>query len=192
MSPQEAQDLIQFHKTHKSLQNIGDGSDYFGIRFISIHTQWVRDIVFRIVYNLVGEIRKTTDQIVYPEMIGLNEWPIGGVQEPHLDTYSSNELEHGTFSKSGPAREWTCILYLNDDFKGGRTYVPDEEVYEPETGSGLLFQGIYIPHGVEKVRRNSRHTISFWFTQDEMKQMVQHPVYDLNLDEDSYRLQHQN
>lgn len=187
MSPQEALDLIQFHKTHKSLEGVGDGSDYTGIRFMHIHTQWVRDLVFRIIYQLVGEIRLVSNQIVYPEMIAINEWPIGGVQSPHLDTYSNQEMNHGTQSKT-PAREWTCILYLNDDFTGGETYVPDGETYKPEACSGLLFQGIYIPHGVNKVRRNSRHTISFWFTQDEMRQMVQHPVYDLNLDEDSYRL----
>ena len=187
MTPQEAQDLIQFHKNHKSLEAVGDGSDYFGIRFMHIHTQWVRDIIFRIIYQLTGEIRLISNQIVYPEMIAINEWPIGGVQAPHLDTYSNQEVLHGTQSEK-PAREWTCILYLNDDFKGGETYVPQGETYKPEACSGLLFQGIYISHGVNKVRRNSRHTISFWFTQDEMRQMVQHPVYDLNLDEDSYRL----
>ncbi len=187
MTPQEAQELILFHKNHKSLEAVGDGSDYFGIRFMHIHTQWVRDIVFRIIYQLTGEIRLISNQIVYPEMIAINEWPIGGVQSPHLDTYSNQEVLHGNQSEK-PAREWTCILYLNDNFKGGETYIPQGETYKPEACSGLLFQGIYIPHGVNKVRRNSRHTISFWFTQDEMRQMVQHPVYDLNLDEDSYRL----
>lgn len=187
MSPQEAQDLIQFHKNHKSLEAVGDGSDYFGIRFMHIHTQWVRDLVYKIIYQLTGEIRLISNQIVYPEMIAINEWPIGGVQEPHLDTYSNQEVKHGNKSEK-PAREWTCILYLNDDFRGGETYVPNGETYKPEACSGLLFQGIYIPHGVSKVRRNSRHTVSFWFTQDESRQMVQHPVYDLELDEDSYRL----
>ena len=42
--------------------------------------------------------------------------------------------------------------------------MPYGEEYVPETGTGLLFQGIYIEHGVRKVRRNSRHTISFWFS----------------------------
>ena len=40
----------------------------------------------------------------------------------HLDTYSNQEVKHGTQSEK-PAREWTCILYLNDDFRGGETYV---------------------------------------------------------------------
>ena len=46
-----------------------------------IHTQWVRDLVYRIIYQLTGEIRLISNQIVYPEMIAINEWdPIGGVQ----------------------------------------------------------------------------------------------------------------
>ena len=180
-------DLIQFHKSHRHLTGVGDGSDYTGIRFMHIKSPWLRQYVAEVIVDLVVEIRKTSDQIVYPEMIAINEWPIGGVQSPHLDTYSNQEMTHGT-SPDKPSREWTCILYLNDNYRGGRTYVPDGEIYEPEQGSGLLFQGIYIPHGVEKVRRHPRHTISFWFTTDVERCMPLFPVDDLSLDEDSYRL----
>ena len=187
MSKERCQEIIQFHKSHRHLTGVGDGSDYTGIRFMHIKSPWLRQYVAEVIVDLVGEIRKTSDQIVYPEMIAINEWPIGGVQSPHLDTYSNQEMTHGT-SPDKPSREWTCILYLNDNYKGGRTYVPDGEVYEPEQGSGLLFQGIYIPHGVEKVRRHARHTISFWFTTDVERCMPLFPVDDLSLDEDSYRL----
>ena len=187
MSKERFQEIIQFHKSHRHLTGVGDGSDYTGIRFMHIKSPWLRQYVAEVIVDLVGEIRKTSDQIVYPEMIAINEWPIGGIQHPHLDTYSNQEMTHGT-SPDKPSREWTCILYLNDNYKGGRTYVPDGEVFEPEQGSGLLFQGIYIPHGVEKVRRHPRHTISFWFTTDVERCMPLNPVDDLSLDEDSYRL----
>ena len=188
MTPEVCQEMIQWHKSHRHLTGVGDGSDYTGIRFMHIHAEWIRYEVAKIIVNLVGEIRKTSDQIVYPEMIAINEWPIGGIQHPHLDTSSNQEVNHGT-SPDKPSREWTCILYLNDNYHGGRTYIPDGEVFEPETGSGLLFQGIYIPHGVQKVRRHPRHTISFWFTTDVDRCMPIFPVQDLELDEDSWRLQ---
>ena len=187
MTKERCQEIIQFHKSHRHLTGVGDGSDYTGIRFMHIKSPWLRQYVAEVIVDLVGEIRKPSDQIVYPEMIAINEWPIGGIQHPHLDTYSNQEMTHGT-SPDKPSREWTCILYLNDNYKGGRTYVPDGEVFEPEQGSGLLFQGIYIPHGVEKVRRHPRHTISFWFTTDVERCMPLFPVDDLSLDEDSYRL----
>ena len=63
-------------------------------------------------------------------MIAINEWPIGGIQHPHLDTYSNQEINHDT-SPDKPSREWTCILYLNNNYHGGRTYIPDGEVFEP-------------------------------------------------------------
>ena len=188
MSMERCQEMILFHKSHRHLTGVGDGSDYTGIRFMHIHTPHIREWIAEVIVNLIGEIRKTSDQVVYPEMIALNEWPIGGFQKPHLDTYSNQEMNHGT-SPDKPSREWTCILYLNDNFNGGRTYIPDGETYEPETGSGLLFQGIYIPHGVSKVRRHPRHTLSFWFTTDSGRCMPINPVRALNLDEDSIRLQ---
>ena len=188
MMPEKCQQIIEFHKSHRHLQAVGDGSDYFGIRLMHIHNPDIRQWVFEVMVDLIGEIRKTSDQIVFPEMVAINEWPIGGIQDPHLDTYSNQQFEAGT-EETHPAREWTCILYLNDDFNGGRTYVPEGETYEPEMGSGLLFQGIYIPHGVTKVRRNSRHTISLWFTTDSSRVMPIYPVRDLGLNEDNIRHQ---
>ena len=120
-------------------------------------------------------------------MIAINEWHYRWSSTvTHLDTYSNQEMNHGT-SQDKPSREWTCILYLNDNYKGGRTYVADGEVYEPEEGSGLLFQGIYILHGVEKVRRHLRHTISYWFTTDIERCMLSFLLMTI-LDEDSWRL----
>ena len=200
VTPEEAENLIQFWKEHKHLIRIGSPSEYQGIRLLHIQTQWVRDIIWRVIYQLIGDIRKISDAVVVPEMVRLNCWPIGGEQHPHLDIYSNQEMELNTFH-GNPSREWTCILYLNDDLRGGETYIPDGEVlchdnvkrayppqsFPPVKGSGLLFQGIYIPHGVSKVRRNDRYTVSLWFSSNLKKQMVTHPI-DLELNEDSYRL----
>ena len=159
----QCQQIIQFHRTHKHLTSVGSATDYNGIRFQHIQTPWVRQLVGQVALNLICEIYKTQGKVTYPEMIAINEWPIGGFQEPHLDTYSSESLLDLDNLEQNQ-REWTCILYLNDNFQGGETYVPYGEEYVPETGTGLLFQGIYIKHGVRKVRRNSRHTIYFWFS----------------------------
>ena len=200
VTPEEAKSLIQFHKEHPHLVRIGSEKEYVGIRMCHIKSQWVRDIIWRVVYHLIGEIRLISNQVVVPEMIGLNRWPIGGEQHPHLDIYSNQEMELNTFHGQ-PSREWTCILYLNDDLKGGETYIPEgkflchdnvereypPETYPPQATSGLLFQGIYIPHGVSKVRRNDRYTISLWFSSNLKKQMMTHPIH-LDDNEDSFRL----
>ena len=80
LTENQSRNLIHFHQTHKHLRSVGDGSDYRAIDLIHIHTQWIRDVFNRIAYQSVGEIRKHSDQVVYPEMTALNEWAIGGVQ----------------------------------------------------------------------------------------------------------------
>jgi hypothetical protein len=90
--------MIEFHKSHRHLTAIGDGSDYTGIRLMHIQNNLIRKWIAEVMVNLIGEIRKISDQVVFPEMVGINEWPIGGVQAPHLDTYSNqqmNLLENG-------------------------------------------------------------------------------------------------
>ena len=92
-----------------------------------------------------------------------------------------------------PSREWTVIVYLNDDYSGGETYFPPTDYYpfghqvEKNVGDGLLFQGIYHPHGVFKVRRNNRYTISIWFTEDLDKAMTQRPVKDIGHNENTIK-----
>ena len=189
MSPNQAKELIYFHKTHQHKRSIGDGSDYRAIDLLHIQTQWVRDIFNRISYRCVGEIFHCTDQVVYPEMTALNEWGIGGVQHPHLDTYSNVDKEHD-FVEEVPSREWTLILTLNDDFGGGKTYFPDQDyTHKPTECEGILFQGLYHLHGVEPVRRCSRHTISMWFSEDPDRILTDARTNDLSLDLHSLRLQ---
>lgn len=116
-------------------------------------------------------------------MIALNEWEIGGVQDPHLDTYSTVELNNDAVEDQ-PSREWTLILYLNENFKGGETYFPEQNnhIHEPKAREGILFQGLYHEHGVFPVRRNSRHTISMWFSTNPDMIITDERTKDLELD----------
>lgn len=187
LSQHQANKLIHYFRTHRNLVGVGDGSDYTGINKIHIHTQWVRDLLSVLEIKAVGEIRKYSDQIVYPEMCQITEWPIGGVQEPHLDSYSSYDLTHN-MEEENPSREWTAIVYLNQDYKGGRTYFPTSEYnaveyfHQQESCEMLLFQGIYHPHGVEKVRGNNRYTIAIWFSTDENRIISDRRTTDLSVD----------
>jgi len=175
ISPEDCQSLIKFHLTHNHLRTVGDGTDYRAIDYVHVQSQWVRDIFNRVSHICTSHIFKETGQYFYPEMMALNEWGIGGIQNPHFDTYSNAEVAHDTVPQEGNSREWTCILYLNDDYRGGETYFPPSETFpighthQPAPAEGLLFQGLYLEHGVSAVRRGPRHTISLWFTDIEDK-----------------------
>ena len=180
---------MYYHQTHKHKRSIGDGTDYRAIDLLHVQTQWVRDIFNRIAFRSVAEIFKSSNQIVYPEMTALNEWEIGGVQHPHLDTYSNVDKEHGTIEDK-PSREWTLILTLNDNYNGGETYFPDQDyVHKPTACEGVLFQGLYHMHGVNPVRRCSRHTISMWFTENPDLILSDERTNNLELDKITIRNQ---
>lgn len=174
-------------KHHNHLRTVGDGSDYTAVNKVHIFNQHIRDILNHVEYSLVGEIRKICDRTVYPETTIICEWPIGGIQHPHTDLYSNPDLNANN-DPANPAREWTCIINLNDEYRYGRTYFPqsehieEQEYVKPKTGSGILFQGIHHLHGVEKVRGCSRWTIALWFTSDFNKIMVDIPSKDLSKD----------
>ena len=156
-----------------------------------IHSPEIRDILNRMDFRVTSHIRTENDSIVFPEMSTINEWPVGGCQPAHLDTYSRYELEHEEpVDATSPNREWTCILYLNDDFRGGETVFPDlkeDNMFSAEIGSGLVFQGIYHQHGVNRVRRGERWTVSTWYTSNPEKILYPNPVRNLDLDNLSVR-----
>ena len=188
ITEKESRELILYLKKHSHLKTIGDGTDYTAINILHIHTQWVRDIFNRLSFDVIGEIYKNTGERVYPEMVALNEWDIGGVQEPHTDELSDVDLRNDNVKKDGLSREWTVILYINghESFQGGETYFPDEgpsgEIITPVLGTGVVFRGVDLKHGVYPVRRGARYTISQWFTADRDRIITDSRTRDLSLD----------
>ena len=64
-------------------------------------------------------------------------------------------------------RDYTSILYLNDDYSGGETFLPDHNVIcSAEKGKLLVFPSSY-PHGVNRIKNKCRYTLMTWFTEDE-------------------------
>jgi hypothetical protein len=178
--------LIDWFKRNRDLCSVGSTFDYQAITRHTILNNDVRKLINRMTYDniswLVGHLQKP----MYPEMSLIAEWPIGGQQHPHVDTYSTYELDDPTDElqedldnnrasfniKDNPNREWTSITYLNTNYNGGETWFPEyaESWYEesfkhtPKQGQSVVFRGVSTLHGVSPVRRNSRYTIAQWYT----------------------------
>lgn len=200
LAKEECHQLIRWHNSHKHLETVGSNTDYQGIRKLHIQNEYIRSLFQKAENTCLGEIYKATGKPFYTEMSTMCSWWNGGYQDPHLDTYSNAELNTDSnieqrveSGEEKPSREWTCILYLNDQYTGGETYFPPSDYYpmghqvEKEVGDGLIFQGIYHAHGVFKVRRTERHTLALWFTEDLGKAMTQRPVSDLGFNETSIK-----
>jgi 2OG-Fe(II) oxygenase superfamily len=65
-----------------------------------------------------------------------------------------------------PWREWAGIIYLNDDYTGGRLIFPESgTAYRPVAGALALFPASLL-HAVEAGSVMPRYTAPLWFTGD--------------------------
>jgi hypothetical protein len=82
-------------------------------------------------------------------------YDVKGKYETHVDTFHqhSNEI-----------RKLTVLVFLNDDFEGGKFYIQNShERYYPEQKKGtvLLFPS-FMPHGVEPITKGVRYSVVTW------------------------------
>ncbi|KAA0185986.1 hypothetical protein HAZT_HAZT005329 [Hyalella azteca] len=114
---------------------------------------------------------------------------INGVPVEYYDTRPPGDLSHvvhvdncilygpGECLQRPPAytfRDYSAILYLNDDFEGGEFVFTDDPQAKavqssvtPKCGRMVAFSaGPENPHGVKAVRRGSRCALALWFTHD--------------------------
>ena len=90
---------------------------------------------------------------------------------PHAD---NERREHGRWLPNHtPQREYTALVYLNNNFTGGELVFPDREVVViPKPG---LFVGFpsnrKFVHAVPNVLSGKRYSLPVWFTMDSAKAM---------------------
>jgi hypothetical protein len=99
------------------------------------------------VMSCMTDAVKKHDGKAYINYAHLVRWPAPIEQPIHQDFYY---------------HAWTSVLYLNDDFEGGCTWVEGEKI-KPKKGDMILFQGRYLKHGVMPVTKGHRYTITAWY-----------------------------
>lgn len=79
---------------------------------------------------------------------------------PHSDSTGNNGEDNGTGH-----RKFSCLLYLNDNFKGGNLWFPKQNTeIIPEPNKLVLFPATFeYMHGVKQVTSGVRYSIlEFW------------------------------
>jgi hypothetical protein len=97
--------------------------------------------------NMISEVRCKFDDTSVLNYFQAVKWPTNSGQNRHVD--------HDYHSV-------TSIIYLNDNFTGGETWV-DGKVIEPIQGKMVVFRGNKILHGVNEVTEGVRYTIPAWY-----------------------------
>jgi predicted 2-oxoglutarate/Fe(II)-dependent dioxygenase YbiX len=84
------------------------------------------------------------------------KYDVDGHYHAHVDTFiKPDDVE---------CRKLTVLMFLNDDFEGGRLFLQDghERMYPPQKPGTCLIFPSYLLHGVEPVTKGIRRSIVTW------------------------------
>jgi hypothetical protein len=122
-----------------------------------------------ILTNTILKIKQTFEKEynlnkpIYPDGMDVVRWFPGMSQDPHCDDMS--ETNSKETQKVFGHRYFGCIIYLNTNYEGGKTYYPEHNFeITPEAGKLAVHLGdCNHRHGVTPVLNGNRYTIaSFW------------------------------
>lgn len=116
---------------------------------------------------------------LYLEALTLVSWPEGKGMGLHYD----NAISTGHEDTATPWRDFSAIIYLNEDFDGGELYFErGEKTHEikPETGMMVSFDsGPSNWHGVRPCKNGMRYTMGLWFTEQSQRMYSIKPFLDI-------------
>ncbi len=109
---------------------------------------------------------------LWTDTVQLNVWEQGSCLPPHTDNSNPDGSPHST-----PWRDFSSIVYLNDDYEGGELYfTAQDRVLKPRRGMLVAFSaGYHHEHGVLKVTRGRRITMPAFYTFDQGR--ADHHIY---------------
>ena len=114
---------------------------------------------------MLGEFYALTRPL-WTDTVQLNIWEQGSCLPPHTDNSNPDGSAHST-----PWRDFSSIVYLNDDYEGGELYfTAQDRVLKPRRGMLVAFSaGYHHEHGVLKVTRGRRITMPAFYTFDQRR-----------------------
>jgi hypothetical protein len=127
--------------------------DKFGLDAANLFS----DIIIRTKDFIIKEYE--LDRDITTGAISICRWFPGMEQPPHADDMTNTD------TKGYEDNAFGSVIYLNENYGGGKTYYPDYGIeVTPETGKLAVHPGdVNHIHGVTKVEENIRYTIaSFW------------------------------
>jgi hypothetical protein len=124
------------------------------IFYTKINDPYIKNLIRNYIIKLSIEISSYYKETIYPHYTDLVLWHKGKSMEAHVD--DALEILKPRYVSS--------IIYLNDNFTGGKTFVGKKE-FTPKQGSSLIFRS-NLKHGVTEIKDGVRGTIASWFTKD--------------------------
>lgn len=106
-------------------------------------------------------VRHLFKETLYSDYNDLVCWHDGQMMDVHAD----NAYPDGT-PNYVPYRDFTSVLYLNNDFTGGKTFFPNQKVIvTPKKGTFVCYPAtLEYSHGVSAIMSGTRYTLASWYT----------------------------
>ena len=128
--------------------------------------------ITNIIHNhIINLINNFYNDKVYLELTNLVYWGEGMELELHGDNFwiDDPKAQHPVSH-----RDYSSVLYLNDNFDGGETYFENSRYQiKPKTGKLVFFtSGPEHVHGVKKITRGKRYTLATWYTKNKIYAII--------------------
>lgn len=169
LSQDECQAILSFAK---SIDTWGqDESQFWNNRFLNSDfianaNPEIGKLIYNIRLRMAAEIKSQYGiEEIYPDMFQIVRWFPKMEQHPHADDMTN---AHGDGLEWFAHREFGAIVYLNDDYSGGKTYYPNHNFeVDPKAGKLAIHPGDPEHlHGVSMVDDSIRYTLASFWTRD--------------------------
>ena len=141
----ECNQLIKIYEQNKDKSHVWGNPNFYPLNFNYIKNEFTSSILKKI-----ESIAQMGNQNIVIDWAEIVKWNINTYMNPHLDTTSNETI-------------LTSIIYLNDNYYEGKTYLTEGTKIAVKTGRMLIFDGKKYEHGVEKILNNSRYTLPIWY-----------------------------
>lgn len=167
LSLKECAFLIDLYDRYSELSLQRDSSDrlllhYYTVRDVDRESAtWVYNVTLRCKEKIEGGLRTPK---LFVDSVFLACLLPGDSHIAHAD---NARREHGRWMPNHtPQRDYTGIVYLNDDFTGGELVFPDRNiVIIPKPGLFVAFPSNHkFVHAVPNILSGKRYSLPLWFT----------------------------
>ena len=146
VSKKECKNLIEIYSSNKNLAHKHKSSPHSYIYPLDLAKHRIPETDF--IKNKLNEIARHKNAVI--DYFQIVKWPTGSELPLHLDVAKDNTI-------------LTSILYLNNDYEEGETYLGEGTIIKPQVGRVIFFDGRYYRHGVKPIKKGTRFVIPAWY-----------------------------
>lgn len=141
----ECNKLINIYENNKDKSHSWGNPKFYPLNFNFIKNKFTLNIL-----NKIEFIAQMCNENIIIDWAEIVKWNSDSYMNPHIDNTSEKTI-------------LTSIIYLNDNYNGGETYLTEGTKIAKKIGRMVIFDGKKYEHGVNKILNNSRYTLPIWY-----------------------------